>query len=132
MSERRQHFRRRTLLDGRLEIDKLNGWVLGCSVRNLNEGGARVTIPDGIVVPQHVGLAVSGHPRRAARLVWYREGQAGFALVEARKDAQADTADEAAAPLRGAEPADAASADRLAARMAAITVGHPRGHFTRP
>lgn len=127
MFERRQHPRRRTLLDGRLEVAKLNGWALECSVRNLSAGGARVAIAGDVVVPQHVGLAVSGAPQRPARLVWYRGGHAGFALVEGSAAATAFAA------TSRREPTPDTPSDRFAARVAAIAErGKPAAHFTRP
>lgn len=71
MTERRKHVRRRTLLNGRLEIAALNGWSLECTVRNLSETGARLALPGDVVVPQHVSLAVSDGGPRQAKLIWY-------------------------------------------------------------
>ena len=117
--ERREHFRRRTLLDGRLEIEKLDGWVLECTVRNVSEGGARLALPTHVVVPQTLSLTISNGPRRPATLVWYREGQAGFALDERR-----------VAP-RPANDTPVATT-RLAARVAAIaTKGKTTPRFTQ-
>lgn len=119
MMERRENFRRRTLLDGRLEIEKLNGWVLDCTVRNVSDGGARLTLPTDVVVPRTVDLTISKGPKRPARLVWYREGHAGFALDERRVAPR--PANDTPVPTT-----------RLAARMAAITTkGQAKPRFTQ-
>ncbi|MBE7219664.1 MAG: PilZ domain-containing protein [Caulobacteraceae bacterium] len=126
MTERRKHLRRRTLLSGRLEIAALNGWSLDCTVRNLSETGARLALPGDIVVPQNVSLAISNGSQRQAKLIWYSQGHAGFALSE-RRTAPRPTPANDTAPAR--QPA---GASRLEARMAAIVARHPadRSHFT--
>ena len=126
MTERRNHVRRRTLLAGRLEIAKLNGWMLACTVKDLSEAGARLAIPGDIVVPRNVSLAVSNGAQRQATLIWYAQGQAGFALGDRRATSRQVPANDAA-PAR--KPADAT---RIEARMAAIAARRPgdRSHFT--
>ena len=115
MTERRQHSRRRTFLAGRIEIAKLNGWELECTVRNLSETGARLAIPGEVVVPQNVSLAVSNGPLRAAQLIWYREGHAGFALTDRRTTPRPKPANDVA-PVR--------KAAGLSSRIAAIATKH--------
>ena len=124
MTERRQYFRRRTLLNGRLEVEKLNGWVLDCTVRNVSEGGARLALPTHVVVPQTLSLSISDGAKRPATLVWYHEGHAGFALDERRAATRLVPANDRA-PKRDGETS------RLAARVAAIACrNRPRPHFT--
>ena len=126
MTERRQYFRRRTLLDGRLEVAKLNGWSLDCTVRNLSEAGARLALPTDIVVPQKVNLAVSDGPQRPAMLVWYREGKAGFSLGERRAAARPAAANDSSAARPEGGPVG------LSARIAAIAAkGQAEPRFTR-
>lgn len=81
MLDKRQHARRRTLLEGRIVIAKLNGWAAECAVRNTSATGARVVLPKHVVVPPHFRLGISGGAPVDARLVWYRDGQAGIALA---------------------------------------------------
>lgn len=123
MAERRQNSRRRTYLAGRLEIAKLNGWALDCTVKNVSATGARVAIPSDIIVPQTVELTVSDGPRRPAQLIWYREGHAGFALTDRRTLPR---------PANDAVAAGPQSATRLSARIAAIAARDrtARSHFT--
>ncbi|VVB43748.1 hypothetical protein RHAL1_00884 [Beijerinckiaceae bacterium RH AL1] len=125
MTERRKHVRRRTLLNGRLEIAALNGWSLECTVRNLSETGARLALPGDVVVPQHVSLAVSDGGPRQAKLIWYAKGQAGFAFGERRTVPQPTPANDAA-------PARQPAGSRLEARVAAIAARRSadRSHFT--
>ena len=130
MTERRKYCRRRTLLNGRIEIEKLNGWAVECTVRNISDTGARVVLPIGPVVPDRCELTISGSHRRPARLVWYRDGQAGFEMVDQRATASVTYEDCRRAPAEPPRPANAI--DMLAARVAAIAAKPPAGHFTRP
>ena len=124
MTERRLHSRRRTLFAGRIQIAKLNGWELECTVKNLSETGARLTIPGDVVVPQNVDLTVSDGPRRPAQLIWYREGHAGFALTDRRALSRPTPANDAA-------PTPPAGATRLSTRIAAIAARPAvASHFT--
>ena len=126
MIERRQHSRRRTFLAGRIEIAKLNGWELQCAVRNLSETGARLAIPGDVVVPRNVDLAISNGPLRPAQLIWYREGQAGFALGERRTTPRPMAANDTA-PAR-TRPGTTRLSTRIAAIAAKDRAG--RSHFT--
>lgn len=123
MIERRQQSRRRTFLAGRIEIAKLNGWELACTVRNLSETGARLAIPGEVVVPRNVSLAISNGPLRPAQLIWYRDGHAGFALADRRTIPRPVPANDVA-PVR--------KAAGLSSRIAAIADRPPAGrsHFT--
>ena len=124
MTERRQHSRRRTYLAGRLEIAKLNGWELACTVKNLSETGARLAIPGDVVVPQNVDLTVSDGPRRPAQLIWFREGHAGFEMTDRRTLPRP-------APANDSAPARPTGATRLSTRIAAIAAKPAgRSHFT--
>lgn len=123
MLEQRRQMRRRTLFDGDIRIEKLNAWSLECAVRNLSDGGARITIPGAIVVPERFDLAISGGEGRKARLVWYRDGQAGVAFDEPGATGKAL----AAHGVDGARDAIASTPTGiLAARIAAVSARRPR------
>ncbi len=106
MLDRRQSFRRRTLLSYRMSARKL-GPIGEGTVHNLSEAGARVSIPLDALVPQTFDLVLSDGAPRSARLVWYRDGTAGLALTP--------SADAAPVPTRGAAPTGSLFQARVAA-----------------
>lgn len=117
MQERRKTARRRTFLAGRVEIEKLNGWAVDCVVRNVSAVGARLTIPGRVVVPQTFQMRISGAAAAPARLVWYKDGQAGVAMGAAvQSEDKAGLADNET-PLRSA-----ADETALQARIRAIAM----------
>ncbi len=129
MLEQRKQMRRRTLLDGQITIEKLNGWSLDCTVRNVSADGARIAIPEHVVVPELLNLSVSGGESRTARLVWFKGGQAGVEMLRRRAD-QPFEPDEPCQVGVNESPFDtvsAAASTRLASRIAAIAANRPRG-----
>ena len=134
MLDRRQSFRRRTLLGCRVSARKL-GVVADGTVRDLSETGARVTLPLDALLPHTFDVAVSDGPPRRARLVWIRDGAAGLALApdlvdgtpaaapgQAVATTRATATTLATATTRAITMMDAAPATSLfEARLAAIT-----------
>ncbi len=116
MLDRRQSFRRRTLLACRVSARKL-GVVADGTVRDLSETGARVTLPLDALLPHTFDVVLSDGPPRRARLVWIRGGAAGLALGPDLADGAP-----AAAPGQGVPTMkDAAPATSLfEARLAAV------------
>ncbi len=110
MLDRRRSLRRRTLLSCSVSARKL-GMVAEGTVRNLSDGGARVTLPLDAPLPHVFEVIVSDGPPRRARLVWRRDGAAGLALEPAEGAAMAGPSVTAA---RGRVPSS------LEARLAAI------------
>ena len=128
MPEQRKQMRRRTLLGGHITIDKLNGWSLDCTVRNLSLDGARIAIPEHVVVPELFSLAISGGESRKARLIWAKGGQAGVEILgqlAARSCAREDCRNEANSTPSETQDSSA----RLAIRIAAVTAKRPRGPY---
>lgn len=70
ISERRHHARRRTCLGGRIELD--GGFsTLDCTLRNASQGGARLALGDGVMLPHDFVLHVAKKEMRLdARLKW--------------------------------------------------------------
>ena len=129
MPEQRKQMRRRTLLGGHITIEKLNGWSLDCTVRNLSLDGARIAIPEHIVVPELFSLAISGGESRKARLIWAKGGQAGVEILgqpAARPcGPRGDCRNEASGTPSETQDASV----RLATRIAAVTAKRPRGPY---
>ena len=107
MLDRRQSFRRRTLLAYRMSARKL-GPIAEGTVHNLSETGARVSIPLDALVPHRFDVVLSDGAPRSARLVWYRDGTAGLALTPS-------TDDVAPISMRDAVPAGSLFEARVAA-----------------
>lgn len=78
--ERRQELRRKTLLTGRVEF--FNRSVFDCVIRNLSDGGARITCDQQVVLPDVFDLIlVKQQERKRVRAIW-RGGEAiGLSFV---------------------------------------------------
>ena len=76
MTDLRRRPRQKTLLRG--EITAMNGMVMSCAVRDLSEGGARLTFGDATWVPDRFKLAVFGRDWTAnAEVRWRKDNQIG-------------------------------------------------------
>ena len=127
MVERRKSMRRRTLLDGRIEVGKLRDWAVTCAVRNVSEQGARLALPHHVMVPATFELGISGGAPKAARLVWYRDGQAGVAIDEGKVAAPHSDATSGRAP-RGRQASAEGEPSLLRTRIDAIAMARgPQG-----
>ena len=81
----------RTLLQARIEFNA-GATTVECTVRDLSESGARLQVPDSVVLPPKFTLFVPKHGRRYnALLRWHRQGYVG---VEFEGAHGADTATE--------------------------------------
>lgn len=80
-AERRPARRGRVLLAGILVYDE-GTHSFRCSIRDLSETGARISIPKGQLIPKHVCL-INARTRTAhpAELVWASESAAGLRLL---------------------------------------------------
>jgi len=80
-SERRHDARERTFLQARL-IFGHGALSTPCTVTQLSATGARLTLPEGVTLPDHFELAI---PQRGihcqARIIWRRDAQAGVAFA---------------------------------------------------
>jgi hypothetical protein len=82
MDDRRAAPRRRTLLEGHIEL--AGGGAIDCTVRNMSEGGARLRVASVIGVPDAFVLSCgTDSRRRAARVTWRRETELGVAFSHA-------------------------------------------------
>lgn len=72
MMEQRRKTRERTCLFG--EITTLSGTIIGCSVRDLSEGGARLSFGDPVRIPDRFKLSVAGRGLTAQAEVRWRRG----------------------------------------------------------
>jgi hypothetical protein len=81
-AERRPTGRRRVLLPGILvHSEGLHSFK--CTMRNISDTGARVTVPKGDILPTSVCLIdVKGQKGHEATLMWIRGGEAGLAFRE--------------------------------------------------
>lgn len=80
MTERRQTLRRRTLLSGRIEF--LGRATFDCVIRNLSDGGARISCSQNVVLPDVFHLEiVKRNEKRRVRAVWRGEEDVGLLFV---------------------------------------------------
>ncbi len=76
MTEQRRRTRQKTLLRG--EISTTTGMVMSCAVRDLSEGGARLSFGDATWVPDRFKLTIHGRDWTAnAEVRWRREHHVG-------------------------------------------------------
>jgi hypothetical protein len=82
MDDRRAAPRRRTLLEGHIEL--AGGGAIDCTVRNMSKGGARLRAASVIGVPDAFVLSYgTDSRRRAARVTRRRETELGVAFSDA-------------------------------------------------
>jgi hypothetical protein len=80
MHERRQFFRRRTLLSGKIEF--FGRSTFDCVIRNLSEQGARLRCDQHIVLPDVFNLLIEkSAERRVVRTVWRGETDVGVTFA---------------------------------------------------
>jgi len=85
-SERRTHYRRRTLLSGQLAFN--NGWgALDCTVRDLSEGGAKIEIGSWLNLPRELELYLDRGDRFRCERVRYIDNLMGVRFLDAAKAA---------------------------------------------
>lgn len=81
-AERRPKSRRRVLLGG-LVVYAEGAHSFGCTIRNLTDDGARITLPPKLAVPVDVYLiSVRGRVAHEARIVWNNGVEAGLSFVK--------------------------------------------------
>lgn len=79
MIERRRHYRRRTLLSGKIEF--LGRSTFECVIRDLSEAGARLRCDQHVALPDLLDLVIEKtSERRCAQVVWRRECEIGLAF----------------------------------------------------
>ncbi|WP_457107171.1 PilZ domain-containing protein [Methylobacterium sp. P5_C11] len=79
MDDRRAAPRRRTLLEGHIEL--AGGGAIDCTVRNVSEGGARLRVVSVIGVPDAFVLTYGiASQRRPVRVTWRSETELGVAF----------------------------------------------------
>src|SRR5438552_7338617 len=77
-ADRRPQRRRRTLLGGRVTFND-GAHVFDCTIRDLSDGGARITVPGQQPIAPHVFLInIRDRVAYEALVVWNRGGQAGL------------------------------------------------------
>lgn len=75
---RRQEYRQRTYIGARIVYDGRRR-SLRCLVRNRTVGGAKLQVPEGILIPHEFELVMADKERASdARLVWVCEGEMGI------------------------------------------------------
>src|SRR5437879_9570315 len=83
MQDRRKNARTRTYLGGVLAFQGRCA-TLDCTIRNLRDGGARITAEGSVILPEEFDLAVTRNDRAyRARLIWRSATEAGVALLDA-------------------------------------------------
>lgn len=84
MLDRRRHFRGRVYYGARIAFNNRNS-TMDCLIRNFSERGARVELDNACMISDEVDLTVErkGLAFRA-RMIWRRDGEAGFAFRRAK------------------------------------------------
>lgn len=67
--DRRLHPRRNTMIVAVAVFDAGRTRV-GCVIRDISEGGAKIEFPTVRGIPQTFDLQIPGHPTRACRVAW--------------------------------------------------------------
>lgn len=81
MTERRQAYRRRALMGGRIRF-RVQTATLDCLVRNLSDGGARLVLDNAMWLPEQFDLDIRHRDLRVgARVIWRRLREAGIAFM---------------------------------------------------
>ncbi|MFB0493014.1 hypothetical protein ABIE45_005600 [Methylobacterium sp. OAE515] len=81
MHDRRTAPRRRTLLEGHIELS--GGGAIDCTIRNLSSGGACLRVVSVIGIPDEFVLSYGAETeRRPARVAWRKETELGVALID--------------------------------------------------
>jgi hypothetical protein len=74
--ERRRHSRRHVLKSGRIFFD--DGKAVECTVRNVSQSGALLSLSNGDFVPDEFELSIDrGKTRHSAHAIWKHEGDVG-------------------------------------------------------
>jgi hypothetical protein len=93
--EHRRCKRSKTLRSGRIVYNNKQ-CVVGCTIRDMSENGARLEVPSVFDVPREFDLIVTGGPTRGCTVVWGAKTQIGVHFAEINAD-QASSAGDAAA-----------------------------------
>jgi len=82
MQERRQIARSRVLKSAKLVVGQSS--LIDCVVRNLNNVGARVDVPNSVRLPETVQLTFDGgRSLRPCRIVWRKPDTTGLEFANA-------------------------------------------------
>jgi hypothetical protein len=77
MNENRIGPRKRVLKTGAIEF---GGGVIDCTVRNLSDTGAALSVESPVGIPTEFNLIVSDQVKRMCRVVWRKENRLGVAF----------------------------------------------------
>ena len=89
MENRRKFVRRRMFKGGCLTFGE-HAHSAGCLIRDLSDGGARVTLTDGRRIPSEVVLSFDdGRPARHCFVKWRRDGLLGMQFIDSQPIAPA-------------------------------------------
>jgi hypothetical protein len=81
VTERRRPVRKKSYLRG-LTVARDGTWATDCTVRDISEGGAKISVADDQVVPEHAYLVVSKKVAAYEVLVvWARRNEFGLKFV---------------------------------------------------
>jgi hypothetical protein len=88
--ERRQHAREVIGGDYVLRVDTGEGREpMKCSIWDISEGGARLTLPENVRMPDKMAVLI-GNVTRPIRLVWHNGDQIGIEFLEVEDAACSD------------------------------------------
>jgi PilZ domain-containing protein len=77
MNENRIATRKRVLKTGAIEF---GGGVIDCTVRNLSDTGAALSVESPVGIPTEFNLIVPDQVKRMCRVVWRKENRLGVAF----------------------------------------------------
>ena len=81
--ERRRQPRQRTLKSARILLNQHHS-VLDCTVRNLSQFGACLSVPSTVGIPESFDVVFDAdHSVRACRMIWHKEDRLGVEFASA-------------------------------------------------
>lgn len=81
MQDRRKDCRMRVLKGAKLVVGKTG--VLDCIVRNMTDSGARIEVPNAVVLPDQLQIAFDRDGfKRSCRVVWRKLTEAGIEYAD--------------------------------------------------
>ena len=89
MKERRQFPNRKQVLIPAIVTDRESTFAKRCVIRDLNEGGCKIVVPNADDLPEHIMIKINQFKgRRRGTVIWFNAGMAGvkFDVIRAQNE----------------------------------------------
>lgn len=80
MDDKRKTPRMHRLKEARIYFNDKKS-IMSCIVRDVSEGGARVTVGEPYLLPAEFEFVIHGSPARPARKVWVKQNEMGIEFI---------------------------------------------------